>query len=238
MKIAIIGYGKMGHMIEKLCLERQHEVAIIIDKENIVDLQSDAFKSCDVAIDFSIPESAASNILQCFESGVPIVSGTTGWLDRKTEIETKCRELNGSFLYASNFSVGVNVLFALNKQLARMMEKFDNYSCQMEETHHIHKLDAPSGTAITLAEDIIENNKNLRNWELSEDKLENTIPIKAIREGEVTGKHTISYESDVDTISIQHEAKNRRGFALGAVLAAEYIFDKQGIYQMQDILAL
>jgi 4-hydroxy-tetrahydrodipicolinate reductase len=240
MKIAIIGYGKMGRMIEATCLERGHEVALIIDKANQNELNTERLKHIDAAIDFSTPDSAFDNIMTCIEANTPIVSGTTGWLDKKLEVENACKANNASFLYASNFSIGVNLLFVMNQKLASLMNGFDNYQCEIEETHHIHKLDAPSGTAISLADDILKNIQRLDNWKLNENtEIKQTdLPITAIREGEVTGKHTITYDSDVDTISLSHEAKNRKGFALGAVMAAEYLKDKKGIYTMQDMLAI
>lgn len=240
MKIAIIGYGKMGRMIESTCLERGHEVALIIDKANHNELNTKHLKHIDAAIDFSTPDSAFDNIMTCIEANTPIVSGTTGWLDKKLEVENACKANNASFLYASNFSIGVNLLFVMNQKLASLMNGFDNYQCNIEETHHIQKLDAPSGTAISLADDILKNIQRLDNWKLNENtEIKQTdLPITAIREGEVTGKHTITYDSDVDTISLSHEAKNRKGFALGAVMAAEYLKNKKGIYTMQDMLAI
>jgi 4-hydroxy-tetrahydrodipicolinate reductase len=240
MKIAIIGYGKMGRMIESTCLERGHEVALIIDKANQNELNTERLKHIDAAIDFSTPDSAFDNIMTCIEANTPIVSGTTGWLNKKTEVENACKTNNASFFYASNFSIGVNLLFTINQKLAKLMNGFDNYQCKIEETHHIHKLDAPSGTAISLADDILKNIQRLDNWKLNENTeiKQADLPITAIREGEVTGKHTITYDSDVDTISLSHEAKNRKGFALGAVMAAEYLKDKKGIYTMQDMLAI
>ncbi|MDA3911814.1 MAG: 4-hydroxy-tetrahydrodipicolinate reductase [Bacteroidales bacterium] len=240
MKVAIIGYGKMGHMIEATCLERGHEIALVVDKANQNDLNSENLSRVDAAIDFSTPDSAFDNIMKCIEANTPIVSGTTGWLNRKSEIENACKANNASFFYASNFSIGVNLLFAINQKLARLMDGFDNYQCEIEETHHIHKLDAPSGTAISLADDIVKNIRRLDKWKLAENTEinRNDLQITAIREGEVTGKHTITYESNVDTISLSHEAKNRKGFALGAVMAAEFSRDKKGIYTMQDMLAI
>ena len=238
MKIAIIGYGKMGQIIESICRERNHEVVLIIGKDNQKDLNSEKLRQADAAIEFSTPDSAVNNFLKCFEAGVPVVSGTTGWLDKKESVEQACKDKNACFFYASNFSIGVNIFFAINHKLAEIMNSFDNYSCRMEETHHIHKLDAPSGTAISLAEDITNSIDRLSGWRLSDNAGEQDLPIKAIREGEVTGKHTIFYESDVDTIELTHAAKNRRGFAQGAVLAAEFVNNKTGIFTMQDLLAL
>lgn len=194
--------------------------------------------SIDVAIEFTQPESAIENYLLCFRNNIPVVSGTTGWLDNWEQVISECKKYDGSFFYASNFSIGVNVLFSMNKKLANIMQQFDDYKCHIEETHHIHKLDAPSGTAISIANDIIKANKKLVSWKLEKDAQNQDLPIKSIREGEITGKHTIIYESNVDMIKLEHEAKNRQGFALGAVLAAEFIYNKKGIYNMQDMLAL
>ncbi len=237
MKIAIIGYGKMGQMIESICLERKHEVIAKIDEDNKSNLQS-LITTADVAIEFTSPQSAVDNYIACFNAGVPVVSGTTGWLDRKSEVENICKQKNAGFFYASNFSIGVNIFFEINKKLAKIMNRFDDYACTMEETHHIHKLDAPSGTAISLADDIIKNIDRINQWQLSENATDNDLSITAFRKGEVTGEHSILYESPVDSISIKHEAKNRRGFALGAVLAAEFMVKKHGIFNMQDLLAL
>lgn len=238
MNIAILGYGKMGKIIEKICLQRQHNVIITIDKDNIKDLTPNILSSIDVAIEFTQPESAIENYLLCFRNNIPVVSGTTGWLDNWEQVISECKKYDGSFFYASNFSIGVNVLFSMNKKLANIMQQFDDYKCHIEETHHIHKLDAPSGTAISIANDIIKANKKLVSWKLEKDAQNQDLPIKSIREGEITGKHTIIYESNVDMIKLEHEAKNRQGFALGAVLAAEFIYNKKGIYNMQDMLAL
>jgi 4-hydroxy-tetrahydrodipicolinate reductase len=239
MKVAIIGYGKMGQMIEKICLQRGHEISLIIDKNNAHELNPNNIAGIDVAIDFSTPDAAFENILKCIESKIPVVSGTTGWLSQKADIEEACKENETSFFYASNFSIGVNILFSINRKLAETMNKYNQYNCRIEEVHHVHKLDAPSGTAISLAEDMIDSIQGLERWTLVDSALENTneLGIISIREGEVTGKHTITYESDVDIISLKHEAKNRVGFAQGAVLAAEFLKGKKGIYTMQDLLA-
>lgn len=236
MKLALIGYGKMGHVIEEIALSRGHEIVCRIDKDNQEDFESEAFKSADVAIEFTAPAVAVANYRKAFAAGVPVVSGTTGWLEHLPEIEEACR--NGqTFFYASNFSLGVNLFFALNKYLARIMNNFPDYSVAVEDIHHIHKLDHPSGTAITLAEGIIENTDNKSGWAEGRKADEDEVQIHSIREGEVPGTHTISYESDVDTIRITHEAKSRRGFALGAVVAAEYTFGKKGFLTMNDMLS-
>lgn len=235
MKIALIGYGKMGHTIEQIARARGHEIVSIIDINNPEDMRSEAFKSADVAIEFTTPATAVANYLAAFEAGVPVVSGTTGWLDRMEEIKTLCEKEGKTFFYASNFSIGVNIFFALNKYLAGIMNNFPSYDVRMTETHHIHKLDAPSGTAITLAEGILEKVDRKTRWTLETAEETADLPIHAIREGEVPGIHEIVYESDVDTISIKHAAKNRAGFALGAVIAAEFTAGKKGFLGMQDL---
>ena len=219
MKIALIGYGKMGKTIEQIAIQRGHQIVSIIDINNAEDIYSEAFKSADAAIEFTTPATAFNNYMKCFEVGVPVVSGTTGWLDRIGEIKEKCEKEGKTFFYASNFSIGVNIFFAMNKYLAKIMNNFPSYDVKMTEVHHIHKLDAPSGTAITL-----------ENAESATD-----LPIHAIREGEVPGIHEITYESDVDTISIKHDAKSRAGFALGAVVAAEFTAGKKGFLGMNDL---
>lgn len=235
MKIALIGYGKMGHIIEKIARKRGHEIVSIIDINNPEDFESEAFKSADVAIEFTVPAVAVNNYRKAFAAGVPVVSGTTGWLDHLPEIKEACKNGN-TFFYASNFSLGVNIFFALNKYLAGIMDGFPEYDVRMEEVHHIHKLDAPSGTAITLAGDLIDNIKRKTSWIVGKEPEKNEIGIKAIREGEVPGIHTVIYESEVDSIRIIHDAKSREGFALGAVIAAEFTHGKKGFLTMQDML--
>ncbi|RXG23595.1 4-hydroxy-tetrahydrodipicolinate reductase [Leeuwenhoekiella aequorea] len=231
MKIALLGYGRMGKTIEKLAVERGHSVVKKIDQGDTYD-----FADADVAIDFSVPDAAVDNISMALKSGVPVVSGTTGWLDRYPEMVALCKENNGAFIYASNFSVGVNIFFELNKKLAQMMKALDSYNVSMTEVHHIHKLDAPSGTAITLAEGIIEESSKT-DWILGNEE-SNKITIKAVREAEVPGTHTITYQSDVDEIMIEHKAHSRNGFALGAIIAAEWLKDKKGVHTMKDVLNL
>ena len=235
MKIALIGYGKMGHAIEQIALQRGHEIVSVIDVNNQEDFTSDAFKSADVAIEFSMPAVAMDNYLRAFAAGVPVVSGTTGWLEHLPEIKEACKA-GQTFFYASNFSLGVNIFFALNKYLAKIMNDFPAYDVRMVETHHVHKLDAPSGTAITLAEGLIDNIERKNKWVEGKDPAEDEIGICSVREGEVPGIHTVIYESDVDTISITHDAKSRMGFALGAVIAAEFTCGKKGFLTMQDML--
>lgn len=235
MKIALIGYGKMGHAIEQITLQRGHEIVSVIDVNNQEDFTSDAFKSADVAIEFSMPAVAMDNYRRAFAAGVPVVSGTTGWLEHLPEIKEACKA-GQTFFYASNFSLGVNIFFALNKYLAKIMNDFPAYDVRMVETHHVHKLDAPSGTAITLAEGLIDNIERKNKWVEGKEPAEDEIGICSVREGEVPGIHTVIYESDVDTISITHDAKSRMGFALGAVIAAEFTCGKKGFLTMQDML--
>jgi len=236
MKLALIGYGKMGHEIEQIALLRGHELVLIIDQRNQQDLNETNLKKADVAIEFSNPESAVENYRKCFESGIPVVSGTTGWLEQMPGVIAECEHQHSGFFYASNFSLGVNLFFELNRKLARMMKGMTEYQVQITEIHHVHKLDAPSGTAITLAEGIIDENPMFSSWGDETGNQTGQIPIHSVREGEVPGTHQISYDSAVDTLTIQHEAKSRKGFALGAVLAAEFMIGKTGIYSMHDLL--
>ena len=238
MKIALIGYGKMGHEIEKIALQRGHEIVCTIDINENDKFNSPEFKSADVAIEFTSPDSALQNFRNAFAANVPVVSGTTGWLEHLGEIKQACKTDGKTFFYASNFSLGVNIFFALNNYLAKIMNQFPDYDVRMEETHHIHKLDAPSGTAITLAEGILDNLDRKKSWLLNETKNENELQIKAFREGEAPGLHTVIYESEADSIRITHDAKSRKGFALGAVLAAEFTKDKKGFLGMKDMLKL
>lgn len=230
MKIALLGYGKMGQTIERIALERGHEIVLKKDEFNTYEGLSNA----DVAIDFSIPAVAVANISNCFRANVPVISGTTGWLEHYDEMAALCKEKNGAFISSSNFSLGVNLFFELNEYLAKMMAKFDSYKVEMEEIHHTQKLDAPSGTAISLAKGVIENS-DYTNWTLEKAK-ENQIHIEAVRTENVPGTHTVTYNSAVDTIEIKHTAHNRDGFALGAIIAAEWIVGKHGIFTMKDVL--
>jgi 4-hydroxy-tetrahydrodipicolinate reductase len=231
MKIALLGYGKMGQVIERIALSRGHEIVLKKDNHNTFLGLLDA----DVAIDFSVPDAAFANIEECLQNRIPVISGTTGWLADLDKIEKCCVQNNGSFIYSSNFSLGVNLFFQLNQKLAKMMKQFDQYQVSMEEIHHTQKLDAPSGTAISLANQIIANS-NYTCWS-EENSDQNTIAITAKREPNVPGTHTIAYVSDVDTIEIKHTAHSRDGFALGAVIAAEWLINKKGIYTMQDVLS-
>ena len=235
MKIALIGYGKMGKTIEQIALQRGHPTVSTIDINNTADFDSEAFRSADVAIEFTTPATALGNYMRCFEANVPVVSGTTGWLSHLDEVKAKCEQEGKTFFYASNFSVGVNIFFALNRYLAKIMNGFPAYDVRMTEVHHIHKLDAPSGTAITLAEGILDNVERKERWTLETAEQPTDLPIHAIREGEVPGIHEIIYESEADTISIKHDAKSRAGFALGAVIAAEFTAGKKGFLGMNDL---
>jgi len=230
MKIALLGYGRMGKEIEKIALSRGHEIVIRKDVDDVIDINL-----ADVAIDFSVPSSAFNNITNCINNKVPVISGTTGWLDKYEEAVALCREKNSAFIYASNYSLGVNIFFELNKQLAKMMRSLEDYEISMEEIHHTKKLDAPSGTAITLAEGVIENSSK-NNWELGDEASEGNIPIVAKRIPDVPGTHTVWYDSEVDAIEIKHTAHSRKGFALGAVVAAEWIVGKKGVFSMKDVL--
>jgi 4-hydroxy-tetrahydrodipicolinate reductase len=230
MKIAILGYGRMGKEIEKIAISRGHEVLIKKDVDALIDITS-----VDVAIEFSVPDAAFNNISNCIKNNVPVISGTTGWLDKYEDAVSLCKKEKGAFMYASNFSLGVNVFFELNKQLAKMMRNLEDYTISMEEIHHTKKLDAPSGTAITLAEGIIENSCK-ENWELGENTSKENIPIVAKRIPDVPGTHTILYTAEVDSIKIKHTAHSRKGFALGAIIAAEWILGKTGVFSMKDVL--
>lgn len=235
MKIALIGYGKMGKTIERIARERGHEIVSIIDVDNTDDFESAAFKSADVAIEFTIPKVALSNYRRAFAAGVAVVSGTTGWAKELPEIKNEIEEGGKTLFWSSNFSIGVNIFMAVNKHLAAIMNQFPNYNVEMTEVHHTQKLDAPSGTAITLAEDILEELDRKNIWVKETEKKPAEMAIKSIREGQVPGIHTIRYESEVDSITITHDAKSREGFALGAVLAAEFTKGKKGFLGMKDL---
>jgi dihydrodipicolinate reductase len=248
MKIALIGYGKMGHMIEQIALERGHEIVCKIDKDNQKDFDSPAFATADVAIEFTTPTAAYDNYLKAFAHNVKVVSGSTGWQhEHKADIERLCTEGGQTLFWASNFSIGVAIFSAVNRYLAKIMNNYPQYDVTMQETHHIHKLDAPSGTAITLAEDILTNITRKTKWEKgkqvtadgkvipAKEMATDVLPIDSIREGEVPGIHSICYNSDADKITITHDAHNRKGFALGAVLAAEYTKDHKGLLSTNDL---
>jgi 4-hydroxy-tetrahydrodipicolinate reductase len=232
MKIALLGYGRMGKVIETIAIQRGHEIVL---KKKSTD-NYNGLEDADVAIDFSVPDAAVDNISACLNSNIPVVSGTTGWLEYYHDMAQLCEEQNGAFIYGSNFSLGVNIFFELNSHLAKMMATLNQYKVSIEEVHHTQKLDAPSGTAITLAKDII-NNSDYAGWAIGNPK-EGDIFIDAKRVEGVPGTHTVTYDSEVDAIEIKHTAHNREGFALGAVIAAEWLVGKQGIYSMKDVLGL
>jgi 4-hydroxy-tetrahydrodipicolinate reductase len=238
MKIALIGYGKMGKEIEQIAIGRGHSVVLKIDVDNQSELNVENLSKADVAIEFTTPATAVSNYKKCFEAGVPVVSGTTGWLDHKQAIEKECLSKEGCFFYASNFSLGVNLFFELNKILARMMNPYPQYDVSMTEIHHTQKLDAPSGTAITLAEGIIGANESKKSWTIDPAKKREELYIQAIRKDPYPGLHSVKYESEVDYLEITHNTFNRKGLALGAVLAAEFCAGKIGIFNMSDLLKL
>ncbi|WP_179415887.1 4-hydroxy-tetrahydrodipicolinate reductase [Mucilaginibacter sp. E4BP6] len=244
MKIALLGYGKMGKIIEKIAIDRKHEIVLKIDHDNLHELTAENLKKADVAIEFTMPGSVLGNIAKCFEAGTPVVVGTTGWYDELENIKQQCGQNNNTLLYATNFSVGVNIFFKINKVLAKLMNNYPYYDVQVEEIHHTQKLDSPSGTAITIAEGIIENIDAKKSWlnvlttddNNTEDNInQNELLIESLRIDSVPGTHTVIYDSEVDSIEFKHTAHNRNGFALGAVLAAEWLQDKKGFHSVQDM---
>lgn len=236
MKIALIGYGKMGRIIERIALERGHEIVSIIDINNRDDFNAEAYKSADVAIEFSVPSVAVSNIRSSFAAGVPVVCGTTGWTEALPELRDEIEEGGYTLFWSSNYSLGVNIFMKVNSYLARLMNRFPEYNVEMTEVHHTQKLDAPSGTAITLAEGILEELDRKTSWSKELEDSPAHMAIKSIREGQVPGIHTIRYESEVDSITMTHDAKSREGFALGAVVAAEFTAGKKGLLGMTDLM--
>lgn len=240
MKIAIIGYGKMGHIIEEVAKSRGHEIVAVIDKDNTADFAGRQFASADVAIEFSTPATAVDNILASWAQEVPVVSGTTGWQDRLEELQALCRKGEGTLLWSSNFSIGVNIFLEVNRRCAELLCGHHEYTPTLTETHHIHKLDHPSGTAVTIAETIIKENQETRQWiEVEEEGTEvhdGVLPVHAIRRGEVPGIHEVKWDSADDTLTLIHSAKSRRGFALGAVMAAEWLKGRRGYFTMRDFL--
>ena len=235
MKIALIGYGKMGKTIERIARQRGHEIVSIIDIDNQSDFDTDAFRSADVAIEFTTPATAFQNYVKAFEQGVKVVSGSTGWISRIDEVKKMCEDTGATFFWTSNFSIGVNLFFALNKYLAALMDNFTQYTPEMTEIHHVHKLDHPSGTAISLANGIIDNCARITGW-TEEDPTDGAMRINHKREGEVPGTHIINWNSEVDSIEIKHEAKSREGFALGAVVAAEWVATQSGFLTMDMLM--
>lgn len=238
MNIALIGYGKMGHAIERIATERGHNVVLRISSSNRDEMNTENLQKANVAIEFTHPGAAKENVLQCLDAGIPVVCGTTGWNKDIAKAEMKAAEKGTAFLQASNFSIGVNIFFEVNKLLASLMEDHPEYSVSIEETHHTQKKDAPSGTAITLAEQVLDNIKNLQHWTKGHTNEANTIPVIAHRVENVPGTHTVKYSSGIDDIEIIHTAHNRDGFALGAVLAAEFVAGKQGTFHMKDVLGI
>jgi len=230
----------MGKMIEQVAQERGHQVGLIIDLDNASDLMPEKLKDHDVAIEFTTPETAVQNISACFDAGIPVVSGSTGWQKHYEALKKRCLEEKQSFVYASNFSPGVNILFSMNSKLAGIMNNYPPFTVSMEEIHHTQKLDAPSGTAVTLANDIIKHHDSYNQWNLTTQDVsgKDSVPVTAKREDQVTGIHEVKYDSDFDSLTLRHEAKNRGGFALGALLAAEFIISRKGIFSMQDVLGL
>lgn len=236
MNIILSGYGRMGKEIEKIALSKGHSIVARIDTVEDWDSVLQKVTSADVVIDFSQPEVAVQNIKRCIDYNIPIVTGTTGWYDAIDEIYEYCGENNGTLFYAPNFSIGVNLFFLINQKMAKLMSSFEEYEASMKEIHHVHKLDAPSGTAIKAAEGLLENHSGYKQWVNRPEFGSGILPIVSERTGEVPGTHVVKYESDADMIELKHEAKNRSGFASGAVLAAEWVFKKQGIFTMEDLL--
>jgi len=236
MKLALIGYGKMGKEIEKVALERGHTIALIIDMDNPNDFVPEKLKTADVAVEFTTPSAAVKNIKKCFAASLPVVCGTTGWYDQIQMVSEECKRQHGTLFYASNFSLGMNILFHLNRVLAHIMDGLPQYDVRIEEVHHTTKLDKPSGTAISLANDLIRNIERKKKWELDTASTPESIKIEAFRRENVPGDHTIIWDSEIDTLTLSHSAKSRKGLALGAILAAEFLKDKKGIYGMQDLL--
>jgi 4-hydroxy-tetrahydrodipicolinate reductase len=238
MKICLIGYGKMGREIETAAIEKGHEIGLIIDINNQDDLSIEKLKGIDVAIEFTIPGSVVSNVRKCFDAGIPVVTGTTGSHKLLPELIQECRTREKSLFYASNFSIGVNLFFSLNETLAKVMNSFPEYEVGITETHHTQKLDAPSGTAISLADILLKEIERKKSWKLTNTPQPDEIAVEAIREGEIKGFHEVCYDSEIDTIRVNHFAKSRKGFAMGAVMAAEFLHNRKGVFTMRDLLGL
>jgi len=237
MKIALLGYGKMGHEVEKMAVEHGHTIGLVIDNETDWKQKADLLKECNVAIEFSAPAIAVENIQHCFEAGIPVVIGTTGWYDQFQHIADLCKKNNSTMFYASNYSIGVNIFFDINRRLAALLKDYPMYSPSIVEIHHLQKLDSPSGTAISLANDIIKSNSRITKY-TSESPEPGEIQVESIREGSVTGTHKVTWNSEIDQITLIHEAKNRQGFALGALMAADWVQGRKGIFTMKDLLNL
>lgn len=242
MKIALLGYGKMGKIIEEIAISRGHSIVLKVDEHNAKTFTDNELKAAEVAIEFTRPDAVIANIQRCFSCGVPVVVGTTGWYNHLPGMIEECKRVNGTLFHASNYSIGVNLFFQLNERLAELMNGFPEYEVGIEEIHHVHKLDAPSGTALTIANGLMSKLQRKKNWKLYENdaevfESESELPIISIREGEVPGTHSVSYISDVDRIDITHEAFNRKGFAVGAVVAAEWVHTRNGVFTMNDMLA-
>jgi len=236
MNIALIGYGRMGHEIEQIAVSRDHQIKLIVDKDNSGDLNEKNLKEIDVAIEFSWPDAALNNISICLGAKVPVVSGTTGWLKDFEKAAELCRKYETSFIHSSNYCIGVNLLFRLNSELAKQMKHFTGYKVSIEEIHHTKKLDAPSGTAISLAEGIRSQHPGYKGWRFEKDTGDNLVPVRSVREGAVPGTHIVTWDSEIDTLTLKHESKSRKGLALGAVVAAEFIYGRKGIFTMNDVL--
>jgi 4-hydroxy-tetrahydrodipicolinate reductase len=238
MKIALIGYGKMGHMIEEIAVQRGHEIILKVNIDNLEDFSEKNISKADVAIEFTGPDSAYENVTRCISFGIPVVSGSTGWNNKIPEVRQLCTDKKGSFLHTSNFSIGVNIFFAINKQLAKLMASHPEYEVSMTEIHHTEKKDAPSGTAVTLAEQVLSELSEKKRWVNQPAHSKEELSIISKRIDPAPGRHEVKYASDIDDIEIIHTAHSRKGFALGAVLAAEYIHDKKGNFQMKDVLGI
>ena len=236
MNIALVGYGRMGHEIESIAVNRGHIIKLIVDQDNMDDLIEEKLKDADVVIEFTSPDSAFNNIIKCLNLGKPVVSGTTGWLDGYDKAAEACKMNDTAFIHSSNFSIGVNIMFRLNSELAKYMAPQTGYSVSIEEIHHIKKLDAPSGTAITLAEGIMQQHAGYSGWNQGNETTENQVNIQSVREGMIAGVHNVEWESEVDKISLRHESKSRKGLAFGAVAAAEFIYTRKGVFTMNDVL--
>jgi 4-hydroxy-tetrahydrodipicolinate reductase len=236
MNIALIGYGRMGHEIENIAIQRGHVIKLIIDQHNTAELNEIGTKGIDAAIEFSFPDAAYDNIVKCLSQKVPVVSGTTGWLDHYIDAAEICKKNETSFIHSSNFSIGVNLLFRLNRELAKQMSMYNDYRVSIEEIHHTKKLDSPSGTALTLVSGIIENHSGYEGWTPGNKQSNGRIPVSSVREGLVPGTHIVAWDSEIDTITLKHEAKNRKGLALGAVVAAEFIYSRRGVFTMDDVM--